>query len=70
MENLEFKEETHQYFYKGLEVPSVTQIISASNSGALQNIPSSILDNASERGVAVHQSIEFYNKYKSEPNAL
>jgi len=64
MENLEFKEETHQYFYKGLEVPSVTQIISASNSGALQNIPSSILDNASERGVAVHQAIEFYNKYK------
>jgi len=64
MENLEFKEEKHQYFYKGLEVPSVTQIISASNSGALQNIPSSILDNASERGVAVHQAIEFYNKYK------
>lgn len=64
MENLEFKEETHQYFYKGLEVPSVTQIISASNSGALQNIPTSILDNASERGVAVHQAIEFYNKYK------
>lgn len=63
MENLEFKEETHQYFYNGLEVPSVTQIISASNSGALENIPTSILDNASERGTAVHQAIEFFNKY-------
>ena len=64
MSNLEFKEETHQYFYNGLEVPSVTQIISASNVGALENIPTSILDNASERGTAVHQAIEFYNKYK------
>lgn len=64
MSDLEFKEETHQYFYKGLEVPSVTQIISASNQGALDNIPISILDNASERGTAVHQAIEFYNKYR------
>lgn len=64
MTDLEFKEETHQYFYKGLEVPSVTQIISASNQGVLDNIPTSILDNASERGTAVHQAIEFYNKYK------
>lgn len=64
MGGLEFKEETHQYFYNGLEVPSVTQIISASNVGALDNIPTSILDNASERGTAVHQAIEFYNKYQ------
>jgi len=64
MDNLEFKEETHQYFYKGMEVPSVTQIISASNTGAMDNIPSSILDNASERGIAVHQAIEFFNKYR------
>jgi hypothetical protein len=64
MNNLEFKEDTHQYFYNGMEVPSVTQIISASNSGALQNIPSNILDSASERGIAVHQAIEFFNKYK------
>lgn len=64
MGGLEFKEETHQYFYNGLEVPSVTQIISASNITALDNIPTSILDNASERGTAVHQAIEFYNKYK------
>ena len=64
MTDLEFKEDTHQYFYKGLEVPSVTQIISASNANALDNIPTSILDNASERGTAVHQAIEFYNKYK------
>lgn len=64
MTNLEFKEDTHQYFHNGLEVPSVTQIISASNQGALDNIPTSILDNASERGTAVHQAIEFYNKYK------
>lgn len=66
MNNLEFKEDTHQYFRNGLEVPSVTQIISASNQGALDNIPTSILDNASERGTAVHQAIEFYNKYKFE----
>ena len=64
MKDLEFKEDTHQYFRNGLEVPSVTQIISASNQGALDNIPTSILDNASERGTAVHQAIEFYNKYK------
>lgn len=64
MNNLQFKEDTHQYFYNGLEVPSVTQIISASNVNALENIPTSILDNASERGIAVHQAIEFYNKYK------
>ena len=64
MNSLEFKEDTHQYFRNGLEVPSVTQIISASNQGALDNIPTSILDNASERGTAVHQAIEFYNKYK------
>ena len=63
MTNLVFKEDTHQYFRNGLEVPSVTQIISASNQGALDNIPTSILDNASERGTAVHQAIEFYNKY-------
>lgn len=64
MGGLEFREDTHQYFYSGLEVPSVTQIISASNAGALDNIPTSILDNASERGTAVHQAIEFFNKYK------
>lgn len=64
MNDLEFKEETHQYFYKGLNIPSVTQIISASNLRGLDNIPLSILENASERGTAVHQAIEFYNKYK------
>lgn len=63
MNDLEFKEETHQYFYRGLNIPSVTQIIGASNLRGLDNIPISILENASERGTAVHQAIEFFNKY-------
>jgi K+/H+ antiporter YhaU regulatory subunit KhtT len=63
IENLTFDEETHKYTFEGIEIPSVTQIITETHN-ALDNIPTSILENASERGKAVHQAIEFYNKYK------
>lgn len=63
IEGLTFKEDTHQYMYNGIEVPSVTQIISETNHNALDSIPVSILANAAERGKEIHQAIEFYNKY-------
>lgn len=56
---LEFEETTHTYKVKGKIYPSVTQILTPINN--LGGIPPAVLENARERGVAVHKTCELFD---------
>ena len=58
--NTYFDEETHKYYYNGVEVPSVTEIAKPISFERLTNLPSHILENARHRGSLVHEAIETY----------
>lgn len=58
--NTYFDEETHKYYYNGVEVPSVTEIAKPISFERLTNLPSHILENARHRGSLVHETIETY----------
>ena len=64
MDEITFNEEKHEYTFKNLIVPSVTEIIQFINKDTLDTIPDSILNRASDRGTAVHLAIELFLKYK------
>ena len=53
---LTFKEETHEYRWKGKTVPSVTQVLKPIS--GYDGIPKHILDAAAERGTTVHLMTE------------
>lgn len=55
-----FKEDTHQYFVNGVELPSVSQIMKPASDGLYNMIPDYILDDAKKRGKGVHQAIQDY----------
>ena len=58
---LEFFPETHTYLYDGLMLPSVTQILSVRYKNDYASVPPAVLNNAAQRGTAVHKAIENYN---------
>ena len=58
---LEFFPETHTYLYDGLMLSSVTQILGAKFRNDYASVPPAVLDNAAQRGTAVHKAIENYN---------
>lgn len=58
---LEYFDETHTYLYEGLMLPSVSQILGAKYKNEYSNVPPTVLDNAAQRGTAVHKAIENYN---------
>ena len=58
---LEFIPETHTYLYEGLMLPSVSQILGMKYKNEYSNVPPAVLDNAAQRGTAVHKAIENYN---------
>jgi len=59
---LTFDKETHRYELDGQVVPSVTGILKASGLIDFSRIPPSILEDARERGAAVHAAIHFVNE--------
>lgn len=58
---LEFFPETHTYLYEGLMLPSVSRILESKFNGEYKNVPPAVLNNAAQRGTAVHKAIENYN---------
>ena len=58
---LEYFDDTHTYLYDGLMLPSVTQILSVRYKNDYASIPPAVLNNAAQRGTAVHKAIENFN---------
>lgn len=58
---LEYFDETHTYLYEGLMLPSVSRILESKFNGEYKNVPHAVLNNAAQRGTAVHKAIENYN---------
>lgn len=58
---LEYFDETHTYLYDGLVLPSVTQILGVKYKNDYASVPPAVLDNAAQRGTAVHKAIENFN---------
>lgn len=60
---LDFEEESHTYRLNGHEIPSVTTILKPLSEKYYGGIRKDVLEQAAQRGTAVHQSIELYLKY-------
>lgn len=58
---LEYFDEMHTYLYDGLMLPSVTQILGVKYRNDYASVPPAVLNNAAQRGTAVHKAIENYN---------
>lgn len=58
---LEFYPETHTYLYEGLMLPSVSRILGVKYKNEYASVPPAVLNNAAQRGTAVHKAIENYN---------
>lgn len=58
---LEFYPDTHMYLYDGMMLSSVTQILGVKYKNDYANVPPAVLNNAAQRGTAVHKAIENYN---------
>lgn len=57
---LEYIEPEHLYIVDGIIVPSVTQVLRSKFGGKYAGIPAATLNQAAERGTAIHKSIETY----------
>lgn len=57
---LTFDSAKHEYRFKGVIVPSVTQILKAVGLSDYSHIPADILQRTAERGHVVHEIIELY----------
>lgn len=55
-----FEEDTHTYYLKDKELPSVTQLL---DTGEYIDVPESVLEYARQKGTLVHKEIEEYLKY-------
>ena len=58
---LEYFDDTHTYLYDGLMLPSVSQILGMKYKNEYASVPPAVLNNAAQRGTAVHKAIENYN---------
>lgn len=57
---MEFDTEKHIYYYDGIQLPSVTSLISKAFPNKYANIPKAVLEEASRKGTALHDAIEKY----------
>lgn len=58
---LEYFDETNTYLYDGLMLPSVSQILGMKYRNEYASVPPAVLNNAAQRGTAVHKAIENFN---------
>lgn len=58
---VEFIDDIHQYLVDGCMVDSVSRILETKFKGKYKNVPPAVLNNAAQRGTAVHKAIENYN---------
>lgn len=66
----EFNETLHKYTVDGVEVPSVTQILSSAGLVDYAGISQETLRYAAERGTAVHLACQFYDEEDLDPESL
>lgn len=60
MKDLYFEPDTHTYYWNGKAVPSVTEIAKPISGARLNELPKWIVENARQRGSAVHEYAEEY----------
>lgn len=61
---VEYIEETHQYLYEGVLIPSVSTILKKYLfKDKYKNVPEHILKAKAEYGTKVHEAIEYFEKY-------
>jgi hypothetical protein len=60
LKELYFEPDTHTYYWDGKIVPSVTEIAKPISSVRLNELPKWIVENARQRGSAVHECAEEY----------
>ena len=65
---LEYIDETHTYVFEGEVLPSVTQIIA--DPGDYAGVSEQTLREAAEKGTAMHNAIEQYEKYGTENDEI
>lgn len=63
VEGLEFDAERHLYTYRGINYPSVTQIMTPMSAMLYASVPAEVLSFAAERGPRVHEIISNYVNY-------
>lgn len=63
---LEYIDETHTYLVDGVIVPSITQILKIKFGNKYAGIDKDVLRRAAEKGTAVHEAIENFEKYNIE----
>lgn len=61
---LEFEDETHTYRLLGIVIPSVSAIMEPLSAAKYKGISEATLNNAANKGTAVHNSIENYIKFE------
>lgn len=59
---LEYLDETHTYLYNGIEIPSVTTLMSIKFGNKYLGIKKEVLDKAAQRGTNIHNTIEKFYK--------
>ena len=65
-EGLEFDEKTHTYKLNGLVIPSVTTLMKVLSDAEYDGVRDGVLENAANRGTAVHNAIENYINFGIE----
>ena len=58
--SLEFIDDGHIYLVDGIEVPSITQMLRKKFSGKYAHVSEKTLQEAADKGTAVHEAIETY----------
>ena len=59
---LEYIDETHTYIYDGVILPSITQMLKYKFGNKYNSVDEKVLKKAAQKGTAVHQAIEDYEK--------
>ena len=63
---LEYIDEIHTYIYDGIVLPSITQMLNIKFGRKYDGINKEVLQKACERGTAIHQAIEDFEKENIE----
>lgn len=66
---LEYIDETHTYIYDGVILPSITQMLKFKFGNKYNSVDEKVLKRAAEKGTAVHQAIEDYEKRNIDDEA-
>ena len=59
---LTFEKDLHQYFWSGVRVPSVTQLLDAAHLIDYMSIPDYLREKSMERGTLVHEACQAYDE--------